>query len=427
MIVILLVLGLLALFLLRVPVAFALLAVSLAYILFLSPLPPTVGVQRMVSGVDSFVLIALPLFILGGNLMNSGGLTQRMLNATLAYVGRVKGGLAQTNIGVSLVMGGVSGSAVADASALGSMLIPAMRKGGYTAPFSSALTASSAVIGPLIPPSIPMIVIATTAGLGVGEMFLAGAVPGIVLALGLSVATMLLARKYEWPLEAKANLRAIFKRTAVAVPALVAPAIIVGGILSGVFTPTEAASILCVYALVVGVVIYRNLGIREMFRAGLASAMDASGILIIMAAAAAFGYVLTIENVPQLIATALEPLYAVPWLFLLLINILLLLLGMFMEALAVIILLTPILMPAVLAAGIDPVHFATLVVVNLMIGVITPPLGVVMFITNRIAGVTVGDFLRANTPYFVVFGIVLLLVTYVPLMTTWLPGLLAGP
>lgn len=410
------------LFFLRVPIAFSILAVSLLYVFALSTLPPTVGIQRMISGVDSFVLLALPLFVLAGNLMNTGGMTRRMVNAALAYVGHVRGGLAQTNIGASVLMSGVSGSAVVDASALGSMMIPAMRRAGYSREYSSALTASSAVIGPLVPPSIPMVVIATAASLGVGDMFLAGAVPGLLVAAGLAVATFFLSRRYAWPVEPRTRFPELVRRTVVAAPALLAPAIIVVGIVGGIFTPTEAGAAVCVYALLIGALLYRQFG-RNIWSVFIESASASVSVLFIIAAAAAFGYVLTVEQVPLHLVELREPLYATPWLFLLLINIVLLVLGAFMEGLAVIILLTPVLMPAVLAAGIDPIHFGTIVVFNLMIGTITPPLGVVMYITNRIANVSVGQFIKANAPYFMVLGIMLALVTYVPAVSTWLPGL----
>lgn len=414
----------LVLLILRVPIAFALALACLTYLVFASTLPPDILIQRIVAGVDSFPLLAIPLFLLAGNLMNAGGMTRRMVDFAMLLVGRFRGGLAQVNIGASVMMSGVSGAAVADASALGSIMIPSMRRAGYDPHFSAAVTASSAVIGPIIPPSIPMIIYAATTNLSVGALFLAGAVPGIILAVALSITTLIIARKRGFPTVKLFSWRRLAATGVGAVLALAMPAFIVGGIVFGAFTPTESAAIAALYAFVIGKWVFRELRWSALPDILLKTAIGSTVILIIVATATAFGWMLTIERAPAQLLRLLEPLTGSPWLLMLAIGVFLLILGMFMESLAVIVLVTPILYPVVTAAGIDPIHFGTAMVLNLMIGTVTPPIGVVMFIVCRISGSTMGQFLRANTPYFIALFVVLLLVILVPALSTWLPQVL---
>ena len=416
---VLVMLGLLAF---RVPVAFALALACVTYLVFVSDLPLEIVIQRMVAGADSFPLLAIPLFLLAGNLMNAGGMTRRMVDFAMAWVGRFRGGLAQVNVGSSILMSGVSGAAVADASALGSIMIPAMRKAGYDRHFSAAVTASSAVVGPMVPPSIPMIIYAATAGLSVGGMFLAGAVPGIVLGVALVITTYLLARRNDFPVIPGFSWRKIVESSGAAFIALVMPGIIVGGIITGAFTPTESAAIAVVYAFVCGKFIFRELKWSGLPRLLMDTAIGSAVILIIVATASAFGWMLTIERAPAQLLRVLDPFLQTPWLLLLIISLMLLVLGMFMESLAVIVLVTPILLPVTQAAGIDPIHFGTFMVLNLMIGTVTPPIGVVMFLVTRIADSDVASFVRANLAYYVALLTVLVLVVFLPFLSTWLPG-----
>jgi tripartite ATP-independent transporter DctM subunit len=418
---IVLVLLLLGLLVLRVPVAFALALSSLAYLVFISPLPTEILVQRAVAGVDSFPLLAIPLFLLAGNLMNAGGMTKRMVDFAMSLIGRYRGGLAQVNVGSSMLMSGVSGAAVADASALGSIMIPSMRAAGYDRHFSAAVTASSAVVGPIIPPSIPMIVYAAAASLSVGGMFLAGAIPGVLLGVALATTTYFLSRTRDFPTVAGFSWSEVLRRSLSALIALVMPGIIVGGIITGAFTPTESAAIAAVYAFICGKWIFRELRWSALPKIFMETAIGSSVILIIVATASAFGWMLTVERAPAQLLRLLDPFLETNWLLLLIISLVLLVLGMFMESLAIIVLVTPILLPVTLAAGIDPIHFGAFMVLNLMIGTITPPIGVVMFIVTRIADSTVTEFVRANAPYYVALFAVLLLVIFFPFLSTWLP------
>jgi len=322
-------------------------------------------------------------------------------------------------------MSGVSGAAVADASAMGSIMIPAMRRAGYDRHFSAAVTGSSSIVGPLIPPSIPMVVAGTVANVSVGALFLAGAVPGLVLGLTLMMMTLLLARRKDWPTVAPPGWRIVVKRSADAFLALLAPVIVVGGIVGGYFTPTEAAAISCVYTLFIGAVIYREIRIPDLPKIALQTVITTAGVVIIIGAASAFGYVLTLEQAPAKLVVALGPLVERPWLLLLLFTVVFLVLGAFMESLAIITLVTPVFLPTALAAGIDPIHFITVMVFNLMLGLITPPLGVVMYIVMRISGSTMAEFIRSNAPYYAVLVVVLLLVTFLPSLSTWLPSVFA--
>lgn len=417
---------LLVLIALGVPVVFALIAGPIAgfifddKMIFLQTLP-----RRIYSGIDSFPLLAIPLFILAGNLMNSGGITVRIVGFAKVLVGHLRGGLAQVNIVSSVLFAGLSGSAVADTSALGSMLIPAMEKDGYTRKFAVAITAASSIIGPIIPPSIIMIVYAYVMNVSVAALFAAGILPGIVMAGGLMLMTSRIAKKRSFP---KAERRATIKESGVAfkdafVP-LMTPVIILGGIVGGVFTPTEAAASAVVYAILVGLFYTRTLKLADLPKILSETGVTSASILLVVGAAAAFGYATTLSQLPVKVAELLPQITSSPILILLLVNVLLLITGMFLDSGPAIIILAPLLGPALANFGVDPLHLAAIMSINLTIGLATPPLGLVLFVGSSISGVPVSAIAREMIPFYAVHFSVILAVTFVPAISLTVPKLL---
>ena len=413
---------LIGLLLLGAPIAFAILLSVLGY-LTQTPFPVSLIAQRMFSGLDSFAILAIPLFVLAGELMNESGITGRIINFANACVGHMKAGLAQVNIWASVIFAGLSGSAVADTSALGRIFIPEMEKKGYPRDFAAALTAASSVIGPMIPPSIPVIIYALiTTGVSVPALFLAGVAPGILLAIGLSVYVRIFAGKYEQQhpkLSWKARWQAFLKAW---VP-LFMPVFIVGSILIGVVTPTEAAALAAGYALLAGMFILKSLHIKQLPHIFVTAMRDSSVILIIMAVIAVANWILTFSQIPQKASSLILSQISDPWMFLILVNIILLVVGLFLEGIAAMLILLPILHPIAMHMGIDPVHFGIVVIFNLMIGLITPPMGVCLFVSNSIAKVGVGALSRCILPMFLVEIAVLLIITFIPETVTFLPRL----
>jgi len=405
-----------------IPVAFCLALTSLVVLLIIGDVPLQLIPQRMFTGMDSFPLMAVPFFILAGELMNSAGITQRIVLFSRALVGHIRGGLAHVNIVASMFFAGISGSAVADTAALGSILIPAMEKDGYNSTFSAAVTASSSVIGPIIPPSIPVVIYALVGSVSVGGLFLAGVVPGVLIGLGLMSVSYIISRqkhygaKHPFP-----SLREFGSSFVGAIIPLLMPLIILGGILSGVFTPTEAASVAAAYAVVVGFFVLRTLRLKDLPGIFYRSMVTTSIILIVMACANIFSWILGTEMIPQKVAMAISSITSNPWLFLLLINILLLIVGCFLEGLASIIILVPILLPLSQQMGIDPLHFGIIVVMNLMIGLITPPLGLCLFVACAVARVDFTSLIRAISPFIVVEIVALAVVTYFPGIVLCIP------
>ncbi len=419
-------LALLLLIALGVPVVFALLAGPIfGFIydgkeIFLQTLP-----RRLYAGMDSFPLIAIPLFILAGNIMNVGGITVRLVDFAKVLVGHLRGGLAQVNIVSSVLFAGLSGSAVADTSALGSMLVPAMERDGYSKKFAVAVTAASSIIGPIIPPSIIMIVYAYVMNVSVAALFAAGIVPGIVMALGLMAVTSYLGKKREFP---KVVRRATARESAIAfrdafVP-LMTPVIILGGIVSGVFTPTEAAGSAVIYALLVGFFYTKSLKLSDLPRLMTTTGVTSASILIVIGAAGAFGYALTLSQLPARVADLLPQITTNLVLILLMVNLLLLATGMFLDSGPAIIILAPLLGPALLELGVDPLHLAAIMSINLTIGLATPPLGLVLFVGSSISGVPVATIAREMIPYYAVHFAVILAVTFVPALSLAVPRLL---
>lgn len=412
----------LVLLVLRVPVAFAMAMPSLIYLVGTNT-PLTVIPHIMTTAFDSFVLIAIPMFMLAGALMNSGGITDRLFDFANKLVGHIRGGLAQVNVVASMIFAGMSGSAVADAGGLGQVEIKAMIKEGFQPEFAAAVSAASATIGPIIPPSIPLVIYGSTANVSVGALFLGGIIPGVLMCLFLMGACYLIALRHDFPRHAKASLQEIARSFLRAFPSLMTPVIIVAGIALGVFTPTEAAAVAVFYAFVLSALVYREVGwesISEMFSS---VAKTSASILIILSAATLFSYVLTHSGLSKLAADSLIGFTRDKHLMLLVINVLLLTIGCFMEPVSVLLILVPMLLPIIDSLGIDRVHFGLVAVLNLMIGLITPPVGVCLYIVAKIANVSFESAVRATMPFTITLIVVLFIITYVPWLVTVVPRL----
>jgi tripartite ATP-independent transporter DctM subunit len=408
------------------PIVFAMGAAPVAAFLlaerpqFLAVLP-----QKIFFGINQFPLLAIPLFILAGEIMNVGGITERLVRFANALVGHLRGGLAQVNILASMLFAGLSGSAVADVSALGSIMVPAMEKQGYTRPFAAAVTAASAVIGPIIPPSIIMVVYAYIMNISVGALFVGGFVPGLLVGLGLMLCTNILARRRDYPRnERRATAGEMGSATRSAILPLLTPIIILGGIVGGIFTPTEAAAVAVVYALLLSLLVLRTLSLRDLAPLLLRSGVAASAVLLAIGTATLFGWVVALSGLANQVAAAMLAITSDPYLMLLLINILLLVVGMFMDAGPAILILGPILAPITQQLGIDPVHFALVMCINLTIGLATPPVGLVLFVTSALSRTSIEAIAREMAPYYIIHAAVILLVTYVPAVPMTLPRLL---
>jgi C4-dicarboxylate transporter DctM subunit len=392
----------------------------------LDEIPLEVIAQRFVTGVDSFPLLAVPFFILAGALMNTGGTTQRLVRLANVLVGRFTGGLGHVNVVSNMIMAGMSGSAAADAAGTGSVLIPAMARAGYSRPFAAALTAAASTIGPIIPPSIPFVVFGVLASVSIGRLFLGGAIPGLLMGLYLMAAVYIIARRRGYARGAKPTGGEVWTAFRDALPALMLPAIIVWGIAGGVVTPTEASVLAVLYALFLGTVVYRELSWDSTFAIFGEAAMTTATVMFIVAASALLAWVLTREQAGPQLVRLVTSVSTDPFIVLLVLNVILLILGCFLETLSLMILLVPVLMPLIKTLGIDPVHFGVMFTLNLMIGLITPPVGMSMFITCRIAGIQVAEFAREIWPFVIALVGVLLVVTYFPSVVLFLPNLVMG-
>ncbi|MCK6427435.1 MAG: TRAP transporter large permease [Burkholderiaceae bacterium] len=413
----------LLLFAIGMPVAFAMVVSAGAALLSLGNVPLMVLPQRIVTGADSFPLMAIPLFLLAGNLMIGGGLTDKLSRFATAMVGHFRGGLAQVNVVNSMVMGGMTGSAIADAVSDCKILVPVMVKSGYSARFAAALSGATAVIAPIIPPSIPFIIYGSIAGVSIGQLFLGGAIPGILMGVYLMVAVNVIARRRNFPRGERPTLRGIVHALRVSGPPLMLPVIILGGILAGVFTPTEAGAVAVVYALVLTMVFYRSLTAVDIPKILLDTGVQAGVIMLVIAAASPFSWLLAREQVGQTVVQLLAHIGDNKILFLLVLNVVLLVLGMFLDATAVLIIVVPVLVPVFAALGLDPVHMGVMVVMNLMIGMVTPPFGLVMYVVCDILKVTITDFTRELWPFLLALVAILLTITYVPELVLFLPNL----
>ncbi len=410
--------------LLGIPIAFVLGLTSFVALLYTGNIPFLLMPKEMFSGTDSFPLLAVPFFILAGNLMNAGGITRRLIHFCNILLGYVRGGLALVNVVASMFFAGITGAAVADTSALGSILIPAMTERRYDKDFSAAVTAASSTVGPIIPPSIPMVILGTVGELSIGALFLAGVIPGMMVGLALLGIAYWISHKRNYPKEPIKSLQEFFYGLKDALLALLMPAIILGGILGGIFTPTEAAAVAVAYAFIISFLVYREIRLRDLPRILIDSIVTTSIIMFVIANSAIFGWILANHQVPQIVAKTFLSITTNKWVLLFLINLFLLFIGTFMETTASLIILTPILLPLAVKVGIDPIHFGLVMVLNLVIGLITPPLGVCLFIACSIAKITLEQIVKAILPFLLAAIGVLFIVTYIPPLSLWIPRML---
>jgi tripartite ATP-independent transporter DctM subunit len=412
------------LLLIGMPIAFCLGVASLATVLYMD-VPPVVIFQQMNSGMNAFAMMAIPFFIYSGDLMIRGGIAERLIAFAASLVGHMRGGLGQVNVLTCTLFGGISGSAVADASAVGGLMIPQMVKRGYDADYAVNVTANAAIIALLIPPSHNMIIYSLAAGgnLSIADLFTAGIVPGLMLAASLMIAAYVVARQRGYPAEAFPGWPMVARTLVIAVPGLLLIGIIFGGVRSGVFTATESSCVAVVYALLITVAVYRQLNWDNFVEATLGAVRTTAMVLLVIGTAAAFGWLMAFLQVPAQTVAFMKSITNDPIAMLLLINVLLLFLGTFMDMAPMIIILTPILLPVVKAFGVDPIHFGVILILNAGIGLNTPPVGSVQFVACAIGKISIGQAMKTIWPFYGASVAVLLLVTYVPAFSLWLPKL----
>lgn len=413
----------LVLFAISAPIAWSM-AIAATVYMALGPHIPLQGmVQRMIGGIDTFPLLAIPFFILAGNLMNTGGITDRLVTFAKALVGHILGGLAHVVVVTNMIMAGMSGSGVADAAGTGTVLIPAMKKVGYGVPFSAAIVGAAGTIGPIIPPSIPFVLYGSIASVSIGRLLLGGAVPGILMGIMLMVFVYFIAKRRRYPSETRATWGALGIATLHAIPPMGMPLIILGGIIFGVMTPTESAAAGAAYAFILGFFVYREIKLADLPGLITESVVGTASIVIIMSAAQPFGWVLTYELAPMKVLALFQDAHLAQWQLYLLLNVIMLILGCFMEGLAVMVMAVPVLLPLLQHAGIDLVHFGVVFTLNIMIGTITPPVGTIMYVVCALSRISIAEFAREVWPFVIALTISLLLVTYMPWLALWLPDL----
>ncbi len=406
-----------------VPISFSLAVSSLLTVFVSGDFQPVAIIHRMIGNSSSYTLLAIPFFILAAKLMNTGGITRKIFRACSAWISWIPGGLGHANVLASVVFSGMSGSAVADAGGLGQIEIDAMNDEGFDPEFSAAVTAASATIGPIIPPSVPMVVYGMMTEVPVGTLFIGGMVPGALLAVATSVLIFTIAKKRKYPVH-KFDVKEALVATKEAFMSLLTPVIIIGGIWTGIFSPTEAAVVACLYAFFLSVILYRDMNLKEVWIAIKQTVRESAAILVIICGAAAFSWLVTMLGLTNTLATVLTGMTSNKYVMLFILNIAFLIIGMFMEALAVLTITVPFLIPLMSSFGINPVHLGVVLVLNLMIGLCTPPVGTSLFICAKSAGITIEKMYKAILPFLVPLIGVLFLITYVPAFVTWLPGLL---
>jgi tripartite ATP-independent transporter DctM subunit len=414
----------LVLFAVSTPIGWSMAIAATVYMAFGPHIPLQGMVQRMIGGIDTFPLLAIPFFILAGNLMNTGGITDRLVTFAKALVGHIIGGLAHVVVVTNMIMAGMSGSGVADAAGTGTVLIPAMKKAGYGVPFSAAIVGSAGTIGPIIPPSIPFVIYGSIASASIGRLLLGGAVPGVLMGIMLMIFIYFIAKRRHYPSEQRATWRELGRATLRAIPPMGMPVIILGGIIGGIMTPTEAAAAGAAYAFILGFFAYREIKLSHLPEIITESVIGTASILIIMSAAQPFGWVLTYELAPVKVLALVENAKLAQWQLYFLINVAMLILGCFMEGLAVMVMAVPVLLPLLQHAGIDLVHFGVVFTLNIMIGTITPPVGTIMYVVCALSKISIAEFAREVWPFVIALVISLFLVTYIPWLALWLPNLL---
>ena len=416
--------SLIILLILGVPVAFALLASSILTFIALD-FHLVVVFQRMASGMSVFTLMAIPFFVFAGDLMYRSGIADRLVRVAEGFFGHGRGGLGRVNIGASMLFGAVSGSAIASASAMGSALTPLMREKGYEADYAVNVTVTAAIVGLLIPPSHNMIIYAASAGEGVsvGKLFLAGVIPGILTGALLMLVAWIVAIKRDYPSGKFPGWNELLGSFIWAIPGLMTAIIIMGGILSGVFTPTESSAIAVIYTMIIGFFVYRTLGWAKLFESAKQSVKITAMVLLIIGAATAFGYALAILEAPSQLANFITSITDNPILILLIVNVFLLFLGTFMDMSPLIVITTPIFLPVVAAAGVDPIHFGIIMMINLGIGLVTPPVGAVLFVGSAVGKVPIEKTIRTIWPFYGALIVALMLISFIPSLSLTLPAM----
>jgi tripartite ATP-independent transporter DctM subunit len=412
---------------LRVPVVFALLVSSLGYVLFLKPIPMIVLAHRMLGSIETFPLLALPLFILAADIMNEGQISERLFRFSRSLVGHIRGSLGHVVIVADMIFAGISGSITAEAAGLGKMEIPMMTKAGYDTKFAVGVTCSASIIGPIIPPSIQMILYAMIAEQSVGRLFAGGFVPGLIMGLSLMITVYIFAVRRNYPYEARrASIKEMCLSFKDAFFALLAPVIILFGILTGIFTPTEAGVVAVVYCFIVTFFIHKTLKIKQLLPMLVGTGVTTALILVIMGAASVFGWLVTMENVPTLIRDLIMGATDKQWVVLLIMNIAFLIAGCFFDICAIILVFTPMVLPVLKAFHIDLVHWGVVETLNVCIGFLTPPFGVGLFIMAELTGLTVSEVTKAIVPFLIPLIVTLILITYIPELVLWMPRMVFG-
>lgn len=424
MVILILFLSLILFIALGMPVAFALILSSLLAIAIDGSMPNLVVLHNMVGGMNSFPLLSIPFFIFAGALMNSAGITQRIFDFANSLVGCLRGGLGHVNVGASILFAGMSGAAVADAGGLGAIEVKAMREKGYDAGFAVGITAASSTIGPIIPPSLPLIIYAVMSSASIGQLFAAGIIPGLIMALSLMIMVAWYAKKRNYPKDVSFSFVRCISTFSRAFLSLMTPMLIIGGILFGLFTATEAAIAASAYALFLGAVVYKTLTIKRVLALSIETIETTSIIMLIIGGAAIFSWVLTTQHITEHFTLWMLGFTDNKIVILLLITLILFIVGCFMETIAAITILTPILLPIAISLGVDPVHFGVVMVLNLMIGLLTPPVGMVLYVLSRVTSVPFETCAKATLPFLIPLLIVLLLITFIPQLTLWLPSVL---
>jgi len=409
---------------------YAMAAASVVYLIATSftamPIPLTLIPQQLMAGVDSFTLLAVPMFLLAGELMSRGGVTRRLVHFAVTLVGHIRGGLAQVGVLSNVIMAGMSGSAVADLAATGSILLPSMAKRGYKPEFAGAVLAAAACIGPIIPPSLPMLIIGSLVSVSVGQLFLGGVIPGFLMGIALMIVVYRYASRHKLPVEPRANVRQIGYAFWESILALIMPVIVLGSIIGGFATPTEASVVAVLYALIVGLFVFREIKLSELPEILTNVAITSAAVMVTVAAAQLFGWITAAEGLAHSLSTWLTSISSNPLVILLIVNIILLLLGTLMEPIPIMLLTVPVFYPILTSIGVDPVHFGVVMTLNLMIGCLTPPVGLHILLVSAMSGTSVARVTNESWRFMGVLIVVLALITYIPDLVMWLPNLIYG-